>query len=77
MLKYAFEILKTHRVEFKTDERNITSQTAIEKINATYEDNLRKHTLMYDNFKRNTMYYNILKNEWQNSKDEFLTYPKT
>jgi len=77
LLEYAFEILKAHRVEFKTDERNIASRTAIEKIGATYEGNLREHTLMYDGFRRNTVYYSILKNEWQNSKDEFLTYPKT
>ncbi|MBP6049169.1 MAG: GNAT family N-acetyltransferase [Chitinophagales bacterium] len=77
LLEYAFEILKAHRVEFKTDERNIASRTAIEKIGATYEGNLREHTLMYDGFRRNTVYYSILKNEWQKSKDEFLTYPKT
>ena len=69
--------MKAHRVEFKTDERNIASRTAIEKIGATYEGNLREHTLMYDGFRRNTVYYSILKNEWQKSKDEFLTYPKT
>ncbi len=77
LLEYAFEILKAHRVEFKTDERNIASRTAIEKIGATYEGNLREHTLMYDGFRRNTVYYSILKNEWEKSKDEFLTYPKT
>ena len=64
LLEYAFEILKAHRVEFKTDERNIASRTAIEKIGATYEGNLREHTLMYDGFRRNTVYYSILKNEW-------------
>ena len=64
MLSYAFDDLRAERVEFKTDERNIKSRTAIEKIGGQYEGLLRSHTLMYDGFRRNTVCYSILKNEW-------------
>ena len=61
MLSYAFDTLYAERIE---DERNITSRTAIEKIGGQYEGLLRSHTLMYDGFRRNTVCYSILKNEW-------------
>lgn len=65
MLQYAFEILKFERVEFKTDSRNLQSRRAMKKIGCTYEGELRSHTLMPDGFRRNTVYYSILNNEWQ------------
>lgn len=64
MLQYVFEQLSFERVEFKTDERNTASRTAIEKIGAQYEGILRSHTVMYDGFRRNTVYYSILRGEW-------------
>ncbi len=76
LLQFAFENLNVHRVEIKTDERNIASRIAIEKIGGKYEGTLREHTLMYDSFRRNTVYYSILKNEWEEMKANFLTLPK-
>jgi len=64
MLQYAFEQLDFERVDFKTDERNTASRTAIEKIGGQYEGILRSHTVMYDGFRRNTVYYSILRDEW-------------
>lgn len=64
MLQYAFNSLHANRVEFKTDERNIRSCKAIEKIGGKLEGILREHTLMYDGFRRNTFCYSILKSEW-------------
>ena len=72
MLNYAFEQLQFERVEFKTDERNIQSRTAIEKIGGTFEGILRSHTVMHDGFRRNTVYYSILRNEWENMKRSFF-----
>lgn len=71
LLEYAFEKLGTVRVEFKTDERNTASRTAIEKIGGQFEGILRQHTLMYDGFRRNTVCYSILKSEWLNLKEHF------
>ena len=64
LLSYAFDELEFERVEFKTDARNHASRTAIEKIGGVYEGALRSHTLMLDGFRRDTVYYSILRNEW-------------
>jgi len=72
LLEFAFDHLNAERVEFKTDERNITSRAAIEKIGGQLEGVLRRHTLMYDGHRRNTVYYSILKDEWQQMKSRFL-----
>lgn len=64
MLNFAFETLKANRVEFKTDSRNTQSRAAISSIGAVYEGELRQHTIMSDGFMRNTVYYSILKSEW-------------
>jgi len=72
MLQYAFEQLGFERVEFKTDERNTASRTAIEKIGGKMEGILRSHTVMHDGFRRNTVYYSILRNEWESLKHTLL-----
>lgn len=64
LLRFAFEVLKFERVEFRTDARNIRSQKAMEKIGAVYEGELRSHTVMPDGFRRNTRFYGILKEDW-------------
>ncbi|HEV7331473.1 MAG TPA: GNAT family protein [Flavisolibacter sp.] len=68
LLSYAFEELEFERVEFKTDARNQASRTAIEKIGGQYEGTLRSHTVMLDGFRRDTVYYSILKPEWPGLK---------
>ena len=65
LLDYAFNELGFERVEFKTDERNTKSRRALEKLGAQYEGCLRSHMLMTDGFRRNSVYYSILKNEWK------------
>lgn len=69
LLAYAFDYLGAERVEFKTDERNLASRKAIEKIGGRFEGILRRHTLMFDGFRRNTVYYSILKSEWRDLKN--------
>jgi RimJ/RimL family protein N-acetyltransferase len=71
LLNYAFENLGFERVEFRTDERNIQSRTAIQKLGAKEEGILRSHMVMSDGFRRNTVYYSILKNEWEEIKENF------
>jgi len=77
LLSHAFEKLNVQRVEFKTDNRNIQSKKAIEKIGGTFEGILRSHTLMLDGFRRDTAYYSILKNEWDNTNDTIFKEIKT
>ncbi|NKI33028.1 GNAT family N-acetyltransferase [Croceivirga thetidis] len=68
MMQYVFEELKFERLEFKTDKRNLQSQNAIEQIGGVYEGTLRSHTLMSDGFRRDTVYYSILKDDWPEIK---------
>ena len=68
MLRYAFEESGFERVEFKTDVLNIRARKAFEKIGATEEGILRSHTLMTHNRRRDTIFYGILKSEWEGIK---------
>ncbi|MFN8238956.1 MAG: GNAT family N-acetyltransferase [Chitinophagales bacterium] len=74
LLQYAFETLGFERVEFKVDERNVVSQTAVLRLGATKEGTLRSHTVMSDSFRRNTVYFSILKDEWASIKAHFPLY---
>jgi RimJ/RimL family protein N-acetyltransferase len=65
MLEYAFLILGFERVEFKTDVLNVHARKALTRIGATEEGVLRSHTLMTNNRRRDTIFYSILKSEWQ------------
>jgi len=74
LLQYAFDNLAAERVEFKTDERNLASRNAIEKIGGQFEGILRRHTVMSDGFRRNTVCYSILKSEWTELEKHFLEH---
>ena len=69
LLRHAFETLGAIRVQLKTDERNIRSQTAIERIGGIREATLRHHMIMPDGFRRNTVYFSILEAEWPAVKE--------
>lgn len=72
MLTHAFETLGMKRVELKTDSRNIQSQRAMEKIGAVREGTLRSHTIMEDGYRRDTVYYSILIDEWADVKSRIF-----
>jgi N-acetyltransferase len=72
LMQYAFEELEFERVELKTDERNSKSRRAIEKLGAVYEGALRSHTAMPDGYRRTTVYYSILKDEWEKVKEGLI-----
>lgn len=77
LLQYAFDILDFERVEFKIDGRNQRSRRAVEKIGGKFEGELRSHTTMPNGFRRNTVYYGILKTEWEeNKKSIFKEFTK-
>jgi N-acetyltransferase len=63
MLSHAFAS-GALRVEFKTDERNARSRAAILKLGAVEEGALRSHMLMWDGWRRTSVYYSILDTEW-------------
>jgi len=68
LLRHAFEELKCIRVQIKTDLRNERSQKAIERIGAVREGVLRNSMIMPDGYKRSSVYYSILDDEWPSAK---------
>lgn len=64
LVGFVFKELDFIRVEFKTDVLNIKARRALVKIGATEEGVLRSHTLMHHDRRRDTIYYSILKDEW-------------
>lgn len=68
LLKHAFERLDCIRVQLKTDERNLRSQRAIERIGAKKEGVLRNHMILPDGRYRNSVFYSIIDQEWPDVK---------
>lgn len=68
MMKYAFEELHFERVEFKTDVLNTRARKGLEKIGGKEEGILRSHMTMWNNRRRDSVYYSVLKNEWPQLK---------
>ncbi|TBW28703.1 GNAT family N-acetyltransferase [Gramella sp. KN1008] len=64
LLKYCFEELNLERVECKTDVLNIAARKGLKKSGFTEEGILRSHTLLANGRRRDSIYYGILKNEW-------------
>ncbi len=73
MLQYAFDTLGFERVEFKSDSRNLQSRKAMEDIGARFEGELRSHMIMPDGYRRNSVYYGIIKSEWDGIKQNIFT----
>jgi len=68
MMKYAFDELNFERVEFKTDVLNERAKRGLEKIGGKAEGVLRSHMTMWNNRRRDSIYYSVLKNEWPELK---------
>ena len=68
MLTYCFEKASASRVQLKTDENNIRSRKAIEKVGGKFEGVLRHDMLRDNGTKRNSAYYSIIDDEWKDLK---------
>ncbi|CAM3573239.1 GNAT family N-acetyltransferase [Deinococcus frigens] len=64
LLAHAFGELGMQRVQLKTDNLNIRSQRAIEKLGAVREGVLRRHQRRQDGTLRDTVMYSITADEW-------------
>lgn len=64
LLTFCFESLNTLRVQLKTDENNIRSRKAIEKIGGQFEGIFRNDMLRDNGTHRNSAYYSIIASEW-------------
>lgn len=72
LLTYCFENLQALRVQLKTDENNLRSRKAIEKIGGQFEGILRNDMLRDNNTKRNSAYYSIIDEEWKDKKIKLM-----
>jgi RimJ/RimL family protein N-acetyltransferase len=71
LFQHAFEKLKLLRVQLKTDTRNAVSIRAIERLGAKYEGVLRSHMILHGGSRRDTVYYSVLAEEWDEIKARF------
>jgi RimJ/RimL family protein N-acetyltransferase len=68
MLRQAFEVWKCMRVELKTDALNQKSRNAILRLGAKEEGTLRRHLATWSGRVRDTVYFSILDDEWEQVK---------
>ncbi len=73
MMNYAFEKLNFERVEFKTDVENARARKGLEKVGGNEEGILRSHMTMWNNRRRTSIYYSVLKNEWPQLKQTIFS----
>ncbi|UOQ79046.1 GNAT family N-acetyltransferase [Hymenobacter sp. 5516J-16] len=64
LLKYAFGELGCERVELKADALNQKSREAMRRMGATEEGILRSHMVTQSGRRRDSVYFSILKPEW-------------
>lgn len=77
LLEYCFDELKTIRVQFRTDTRNIRSRMALEKLGAVYEGMLRCERILENGATRDAAFYSILENEWEQIRLESVCKTNT
>lgn len=73
ILSFGFEKLGLNRIEFKADERNHQSRQALIGIGATREGILREHMKIHTGYIRNTVFYSILRSEWDTIRRQYFT----
>lgn len=68
LMRHAFETLRFHRVEYKTDARNARSRAAILKLGAVQEGILAKHMIMAGGHIRDSVIFSIVDTGWPKVK---------
>jgi RimJ/RimL family protein N-acetyltransferase len=79
LLRHAFETLGAMRVALRTDLRNVRSQTAIARLGAVREGVLRNHRIVKNGYRRSTVTFSIIDDEWPAVKlrlEESLARPR-
>ena len=69
MMNYAFEELNFERVEFKTDVLNERAKQGLRKVGGIEEGVLRSHMTMWNDRRRDSIYFSVIKNEWLQLKE--------
>ena len=68
MMRYAFEEMNFERVEFKTDVLNARARQGLKNVGGIEEGILRSHMTMWNNRRRSSIYYSVVKDEWPQVK---------
>ncbi|CAM5197321.1 RimJ/RimL family protein N-acetyltransferase OS=Castellaniella defragrans OX=75697 GN=HNR28_000934 PE=4 SV=1 [Castellaniella defragrans] len=72
LLQHAFETLGASIVGWRTDNYNLASQRAIERLGAKRDGILRHHALRRDGTVRDTVMYSLLAGEWPEVRAHLL-----
>src|SRR5215470_17524330 len=72
MMRYSFEELNCERVEFKTDMLNERAKQGLRKIGGKEEGVLRSHMTMWNNRRRDSIYFSVIRNEWFSLKESIF-----
>lgn len=73
MMRYAFEVLNFERVEFKTDVLNERAKQGLRKVGGQEEGVLRSHMTMWNNRRRDSVYFSVLRTEWPQLKESIFS----
>lgn len=79
LMRHAFETLGAQLVGWRTDNYNVASQRAIERLGARRDGVLRHHALRRDGTVRDTVMYSLAAGEWPEVKahlEHQLTRPR-
>ena len=68
LMREAFEQQQMERVEFKTDVLNSRARRGLQAVGGIEEGILRSHMKMWNDRRRTSIYYSVLKNEWPGLK---------
>jgi RimJ/RimL family protein N-acetyltransferase len=68
MMKYAFEEINFERVEFKTDVLNERAKNGLRKVGGKEEGVLRSHMTMWNDRRRDSIYFSVIRKEWPGLK---------
>lgn len=72
LLQHAFDGLGAAVVGWRTDNFNVASQRAIERLGARRDGVLRHHALRRDGTVRDTVMYSLLAGEWPEVRAHLL-----
>jgi RimJ/RimL family protein N-acetyltransferase len=72
LLKFGFEDIGFRRIQFSTDQENIRSQLAIEKLGAKKEGVFRNNYIAQNGESRNDIYFSIIREEWSSVKKQYF-----
>jgi RimJ/RimL family protein N-acetyltransferase len=73
LLSFAFEVMKMERVEVKTDNLNERAKAALLKVGMKPEGVLRSHMQMHSNRRRDSIFFSIIRSEWEERKQHFFS----